>query len=332
MTDEIYQINQSLNSRIGELCEKCLPGGRVIGDEYRCRDITGGKGKGKHGGSLAVQINGAKAGIWSDFADGVGGDALGLIQKSQNLSFPETLRWAKEFCGMAVDDPPPAPRTRKKSAAKTRTARRTANKKPDNLQDRRLMALKIWKQTRRIEGTAGEKYLINRGIHARPPAVRFNPRLYHKPTNYTGPAIVAGVQDVRGAFMSIWRIWVMPDGRGRPDIEPSKMGLGMVRGCAVHMGPPVEKELFITEGIETGLSVLTCCPDRSVWAALSTSGMMNIMLPRTVQKVWIVMDHDPAGQKAADHLRARLVQHMVAVADILPPKPGMDFNDIVKRR
>lgn len=332
--DDLQSLRQLLITTIEDLCDSLLPGGRVIGQEYRARDINGGRGDGKNGGSLAVCLHGPKAGVWSDFAEGIGGDALDLIQKSQNLTFPETLLWAKEFCGMPLDDAPRARQTRKKPAPKTGTTKTAAStKKTSELgKNRRLLALKTWKQTRRIEGTAGEKYLIDRDIRVLAPALRFDPHLYHKPTNYTGPAIVAGVQDIRGAFMSIWRIWVMPDGRGRPDIEPSKMGLGMVRGCSVHLGPPVDKEIAITEGIETGLSVLTACPDLPVWAALSTAGMMNIKLPRSVCKVWIFIDNDRAGKRAASYLRRRLQQKMIRVIEVLPPEEGMDINDIVRRR
>jgi putative DNA primase/helicase len=88
--------------------------------------------------------------------------------------------------------------------------------------------------------------------------------------------------------------------------------------------------LLIGEGIETAMAAMTAMA-MPAWAALSTSGMVALALPRIVREVIILADHDHngAGQRAAHAAAQRWVQEGRRVRIALPPEPGTDFADVL---
>src|SRR5437879_5703423 len=50
-------------------------------------------------GSLAVVIDGAKAGRWYDHEDGIGGDLINLIERAHGITFREAVVYAEQFIG-----------------------------------------------------------------------------------------------------------------------------------------------------------------------------------------------------------------------------------------
>ncbi len=91
----IPEIGDRLTGNIGALCEYLLPNGHRDGAEWRCGSIQGEPGK-----SLGVHLAGAKAGVWSDFADDSKGDPLDLIQACLRLDKGEAVLWAKDWLGL----------------------------------------------------------------------------------------------------------------------------------------------------------------------------------------------------------------------------------------
>ena len=65
--------------------------------------------------------------------------------------------------------------------------------------------------------------------------------------------------------------------------------------------------LLVAEGLETSMSLLSALPDANprVWAALSTSGMAGLVLPRDTGELVIAPDGDAPGRKAANKLAKR---------------------------
>jgi hypothetical protein len=53
-------------------------------------------------GSLAVVIDGAKAGRWYDHEDGVGGDLIHLIERERGVTFREAVAYAEQFVASAL--------------------------------------------------------------------------------------------------------------------------------------------------------------------------------------------------------------------------------------
>lgn len=193
--------------------------------------------------------------------------------------------------------------------------------------ERTERARQVWCTAKPIRGTLAEHYLRARGITAALPlSLRFAPLLWHAPTRRELPAMVARVDNLRGEIVAVHRTYLLPDGAGRID----KMMLGPVRGGAVRLGRPA-RSVAITEGIETALSVVSAMPGRSVWAALSTSGLRTVELPvmPLASIVSIYADCDTPGIEAARDAAQHFARQGRSVRIAMPPGPG-DFNDCLK--
>ena len=75
------------------------------------------------------------------------------------------------------------------------------------------------------------------------------------------------------------------------------MMLGPSRGGVVRLAEATEI-LMIGEGIETCLAAMLV-KGHPAWAALSTSGLKTLELPKEVRDVIILADGDDAGESAA---------------------------------
>jgi len=189
-------------------------------------------------------------------------------------------------------------------------------------------ALAIWRASSPFEGTPLEAYLQSRGLNIpMPPSIRFHVGLRH-PSGTVWPAMVALV--TRGADhkpIGIHRTFLARDGCGKAPLKPTKMMLGPCRGGAVRLGQH-NGLVLVGEGIETCLAVqqATCQP---TWAALSTSGLRNLDLPREAGNVIVLADGDDPGEAAAQDCAWRWKREGRRVRIARPPR-GMDFNDLLR--
>lgn len=192
------------------------------------------------------------------------------------------------------------------------------------------MALRVWQESVRAEGTCVETYLRLRGIQgAIPPTLRFHPRLFHNSRTYH-PAMVAAVtlwpsKTVAG----VHRTYLTADGTDKANLSPNKMMLGLIKGGAVRLSSPGPK-LILAEGIETALSCFYAT-NIPTWSCLSTSGMIDIVVPslEITQEIIVCADGDGAGQKAADKLAERLHRGGYGVRIASSPQ-NQDFNDVLR--
>jgi hypothetical protein len=83
---------------------------------------------------------------------------------------------------------------------------------------------------------------------------------------------------------------------------------------------------MIGEGIETCLSAMQAT-GHPAWAALSTSGLRSLDLPRDVRDVIVLADADEAGEAAARDCAWRWKREGRRVRIARPPQ-GLDFNDL----
>jgi hypothetical protein len=92
----------------------------------------------------------------------------------------------------------------------------------------------------------------------------------------------------------------------------------------------VKGPLVVTEGIETGLSLLSGLHVKTamVWSALSAGGMERLNLPKATGKLIVASDGDPVGRKAADVLATR-AQALGWEVSLLPAPDGFDWNDVL---
>ncbi len=100
--------------------------------------------------------------------------------------------------------------------------------------------------------------------------------------------------------------------------------MGHLLGNAVRLTPH-DDILVIGEGIETMLSLSEAIPGLPVWAALSSGHLGAVLLPEGLKRLYIAIDRDQAGQRAAEKLSARASEVGVR-ARVLEPRL-VDFND-----
>ena len=191
-------------------------------------------------------------------------------------------------------------------------------------------ALSIWQASKPAGGTLIETYLGSRGLRlTATPTLRFHPYLKH-PSGDSWPAMIALV--IRGADdtpLAIHRTFLARNGTGKAPVDPQKMMLGPCRGGAVRLAEPGDV-LMIGEGIETCLAAMQET-GHPAWAALSTSGLRALDLPKAVRDVIVLADGDDPGESAARDCALRWKRDGRRVRIAHPPK-GMDFNDMLVGR
>ena len=202
-------------------------------------------------------------------------------------------------------------------------------------------ALAIWHEARPAAGTIVENYLGSRGIllDAWPAALRFHPAC-PRPRDEVGnlrpplPAMMAMVEHAQRGPVAVHATYLRPDGSGKADIpkKQQKASFGPIKGGAVRLGIPRAGEwLAVGEGTETTLSVAAACAMPG-WAALSAGGIRSLVLSREATHVVICADHDASGvgERVARDAAARWLAEGRRVKLALPPRAGIDFNDILR--
>jgi len=208
--------------------------------------------------------------------------------------------------------------------------RKPVYREPDNDAKRTERALAIWQLSKRSPETPVAAYLASRGLHLPPSdALRFHPHLKH-PSGDSWPAMIAlvtrGSDDVP---LAIHRTFLARNGAGKAPVDPQRMMFGPCRGGAVRLSEPGDV-LMIGEGIETCLAAMQAT-GHPAWAALSTSGLRALNLPKSVRDVIVLADGDDPGEAAARNCALRWKRDGRRVRIARPPK-GMDFNDMLVGR
>jgi putative DNA primase/helicase len=204
-----------------------------------------------------------------------------------------------------------------------------AGARTDDDAGRIAAARRLWEAARDARGSPVVRYLAGRGITIpTPPSLRWVPRLRH-PSGVCMPAMLAAIVDAAGELIGVHRTYLRSDGSGKAGVERPKAMLGRAAGGAVRLAPPCES-LAVAGGIETALAAMqaTAIP---AWAALSTSGLVALVLPPMVCAVLILVDHDRsgAGERAARAAAQRWLAEGRRVRLAMPPEPGTDFNDVL---
>ena len=176
-----------------------------------------------------------------------------------------------------------------------RGQQRRAENQPDRLDDKRAHAMTIWQSATAACGTPVETYLRSRGLNIPPPQnLRFHAGLKH-PSGNMWPAMIALVTRGRDdAPLAIHRTFLALNGTDKARAEPQKMMLGPCRGGAVRLAP-LANVLMVGEGIETCLAAMQAT-GLAAWAALSTSGLRGLDLPRDARDVIVLADGDDPGE------------------------------------
>ncbi|MFH1738504.1 MAG: toprim domain-containing protein [bacterium] len=117
MMIDAAQVNVRLLERGEEVCRMLLPNGKRVKTAWATGNL-----RDADGGSLKVELEGAKAGVWHDFAEtDVGGKGLlSLWMAAKNIEFREAIQEAKKFLGIRDDWRPISGHTRVKPKVEER--------------------------------------------------------------------------------------------------------------------------------------------------------------------------------------------------------------------
>ncbi len=262
-------------------------------------------------------------GFYHCFGCAAHGDVITFVMVFAGRSFREAVEDLQDGHG------PMSPEDVRRTAERQRHAE--AERRRLDEQDARQRtgdALQIWRRAVPAPGTPVETYLRARGITIPiPPSLRYLAAARHKPTGLVLPAMVAGVQGPDRKVKAVHRTFLSRDGTTKASVSDPRMSLGPVAGGTVRLAK-ANGRLAISEGIETGLSILqaTGIP---TWAALSATNMANVILPPDIRDVILGPDGDEAGATHAQQAARRFVDEGRAVR-IAPAPDGQDYNDLTR--
>ena len=284
----------SLAARLAEnaeaVCKEYLTQGRRCGNYWLVGDVHDNPGR-----SLFVRLEGptsgrGAAGKWTDAATADHGDLLDLISQNRgHTNLRDTLDEARRF----LNEP-------------SRLVSRAPQSVPRN---RGAAARRLFAASRPLRGTLAETYLKSRGITVplRFPALRFHPNCYYRADNdsavETWPALIAAVTDPSGTITGVLRTWLARDGSAKAPFVNPRRAMGDLLGHAIRFGV-AQDVLAAGEGIETMLSLKSLLPRLPMAAALSASHLAALLLPPTLQRLYVAADNDAAGRRAAGRLMA----------------------------
>ena len=200
--------------------------------------------------------------------------------------------------------------------------------------ERAAVALRIWSEAGAPVGTPVEAYLARRGLAlpADPEEVlRFAPNCPF--AGQRVPAMVALVRNiVTDAPQAIHRTAINLDGHKVEVNGKDRLALGPLAGGAVKLTADAEVTtcLGVGEGIESVLS-LQQLPEfgaSPVWALLNTAGVTACPALSGIECLWLAVDHDPAGERAADTCTERWQAAEREVFRVKARAAGADLNDL----
>ena len=318
MPNTASELARRLAGNAEAVCRHYLSNGYRQGRYWLVGDVGNSPGR-----SMYVRLHGpdsgrGAAGKWTDAATGQHGDLLDLIAANRGLdAVRDILDEARTFLSLpkpeVVDRQPPAPAGSPEAASR------------------------LFAGSNPILGTVAETYLRERGITdlRNCMALRFHPRCFYRhdgPADLGArndwPAIIAAITDLDGNMTGAHRTWLDPSGRTKAQVATPRRAMGNLLGNAVRFGTALDV-MGAGEGIETMLSLRIILPTLPIAAALSANHLAALVLPKTLRRLYIARDNDPAGRHAAETLAQR-TQCSGIDAQVLTPTMG-DFNDDLRQ-
>ena len=302
----VSELAARLAAEAEAVCRHYLSAGRREGSYWRVGDVAN-----TPGGSLYVRLRAPRAGKWTDAATGEHGDLLDLIAANRDLS----------ELGAAMDE------ARRFLALPRRSRQFEQAARPGSPEAaRRLFAM-----GRALAGTPAETYLRRRGLTQLRGLgwLRVLPNCFHRSDGGTSarPALLAAVTDLDGAIQGLQRVWLTRRGAKAPLAEPRRT-MGRLLGNAVRVGR-ADDVLAAGEGLESVLSVREVLPRLPVAAALSAAHLGALVVPAQIRRLYIAVDDDAAGWRAAERLAERISSLGVEPIRLAPQLD--DFNEDLVR-
>jgi hypothetical protein len=271
-------------------------------------------------GSLAVEVEGPRRGLWHDHEAGQGGDALALIAHLRRMPLAEAIRWARGWLGEGV---------RASDTPKRRNPVQRPPGPPREASDTLPLARRMWREGQPVPGTIVETYLAARGLQweAGLP-LRFHPTCPRGAERL--PAMLALMSDPStGEPCGLHRTFIAADGRDRLRDSKGKAMLGNAGVIRLSRDEDVTAGLGIAEGIETALAVVQMFGWRPVWAATSAGMLARFPVLPGVESLTVFADPDGAGLAAAETCAAHWAE--AGREAFISTPPAGDFNDMIRR-
>ena len=283
MSHDITQISRMLANRAEAVCAWLLPAGKQRGAEWECGNIDGDAGR-----SLRVHLTGGKAGVWSDFAGEGGGDLIDLIAAVHGVGIAQAVKEAKEFLGLHDTAPDFQPK-------------RQAYKRPQkpNRLTRPGVEMLAWFQHRGLTPETVALFHVGEipGKNGQPVAVF--------PYQVDGETVFLKfrpIHDKKGMWTA-------------KDAEPCLFGWQAVDAQA--------RDIIIVEGELDAMSLrqagyyAVSVPrgggdgeKQDAWIAVEYERLQNF------DRIFLALDMDEQGQKAAAHIASRLGAHRCFSCDL----------------
>jgi hypothetical protein len=318
MGNSAHDLARRLAQNAEAVCRHYLSNGRRSGRYWVIGDIMNTPGHSMYVRLFGPESGKGAAGKWTDAATTEHGDLLDMIAKQNGLShFPDIAAEAWRFLGSPEADtripsmPPGSPIG-----------------PPEHSESaRRLFAM-----SQPILGTIAETYLRHRGItNLRwTESLRFHPNCYHRTETDAGtrtetwPAMIAAVTDIRGNITAVHRTWLDPSGRDKAPLESPRRAIGYLLGHGVRFGT-AHDVMAVGEGIETILALRCAVPNMPMAAALSANHLGAFLFPKSLRRIYVVRDNDPAGDRAFTALATRAAEAGIEALSLTPEL--RDFND-----
>lgn len=193
-----------------------------------------------------------------------------------------------------------------------------------------------WRQTRPV--TAGDPvhaYLRRRLRVDKldvPECVRFHPAMpyFHEGESLgTFPCMVAPLVDGSGRMLALHRTFLTEDGRKAsvPVVRKLTGACALLAGSSIPLAQPLDGRIGAAEGLETALAAQFGSGVPTV-AAYSAGNLAAYRWHRSVQRLVVFGDNDPAGIRAANELHQRAIRAGLQSSIATPSDSGADWLDV----
>jgi putative DNA primase/helicase len=273
-------------------------------------------------GSLAVVVDGTKAGCWYDHENGSGGDLIDLIERVRDVDFRDAVAYAEQFiCSTSTWTISPGPAA-------------PALLTDYDVRRKQRRAGELWEEAVPIAGTAAERYLARRGIGGLPVGVDGAVLRFHPACPFGDMRISCMLAIMREVHnnepRAIYRTALTPTAE-----KIGRKALGPKSGAAVKLTPDedVTQGLAVGEGLETVLSAMQLgfCP---AWALGDADNVRDFPPLSGIDCITLIVDNDKngTGQRAALECSRRWTEAGREVFRIIPDRCGDDMNEVITQR
>ncbi len=314
------EIESMLKHEMASLC------GVLLGEPNR---KLSSKNNWRYGAKGSLSVNLSK-GLWKNFETDEKGNCFELIKTQMGFSdFKEVIGYAKDFLNCAPEQ--------KVIRASTFKAHQIDDEEKSRAM--RSYARYLVGKSCDIQGTLAEKYLVNKRqlTQYSNADLRFLKEIttYHNDEKTKVPALIAIARDANGQVNNIEVIRLNPK-TGDKDTQSNvvRQSYGDKNGCYVELNKNHKGgKTYVTEGVETGLSILEVNPTARVIAVLGKSNFANLRLSGLNKELVFCLDNDGVNTFKDEVITSALERAENAkfkTSIIMPATTNADLNDLVK--